>query len=374
MYNDDGETPLHVAMRLQFQPHVVMEMLRNGADVNRETREADMSLGSEPMKISDSIQQEEIYNNQNGKSSFQYMLVYYKRNSLSVVREMLKYGADPFQIDTQGRNSFHIITTMIASDSFKVLLLLLNHFENSEVDKSIPDILGNIPLYYECSIGDFDDGYCSSLRASVICILLATRWDITMSNSLGQTPFHLLVHQYHQFTNNLKPEKERCLHNIVAIMSIFLAEHVDLSIIVIKDMSDTVAKILEDNQFFKSQFKIMSDEMEQYKSRINILENELAFTNRDLELTKQNAKDTNNRVKVLERELLLTKEMSKTSAEIPTFDKDDLMSPSHSKRIRTNVKNRSDDGYEKDAMYQEFNMPDNSEISKEVKRILCKSL
>ncbi|XP_071145123.1 uncharacterized protein [Mytilus edulis] len=136
------------------------------------------------------------------------------------------------------------------------------------------------------------------------------------------------------------------------------------------DMSEIVAKILEDNQFFKSQFKIMSDEMEQYKSRINILENELAFTNRDLELTKQNAKDTNNRVKVLERELLLTKEMSKTSAEIPTFDKDDLMSPSHSKRIRTNVKNRSDDGYEKDAMYQEFNMPDNSEISKEVKRIL----
>ncbi|VDI79697.1 glucuronosyltransferase [Mytilus galloprovincialis] len=87
-------------------------------------------------------------------------------------------------------------------------------------------------------------------------------------------------------------------------------------------MSETVAKIMEDNQFFKSQFKIMSDEMEQYKSRINILENELAFTNRDLELAKQNAKDTKNRVEVSERELMLTTEMSKTSDEISKFDKD----------------------------------------------------
>lgn len=229
MYNDDGETPLHVAMRLQVQPHVVIEMLRNGADVNREKRETDISVGSEPMEISDSVQEEEMFNDQNGKSSFQYMLVYYKLNSLSVVREMLKYGADPFQKDTQGRNSFHIISTMIASDSFKVLLLLLSHFENSEVDKCIPDKLGNTPLHYACSIGDIDDGYCSSLRSAVIRILIAKGWDINMSNSLGQTPFHLLVHQYHQFTNNLKPEKERCLHNIVAIMSIFLAKHVDLS-------------------------------------------------------------------------------------------------------------------------------------------------
>ncbi|CAG2212959.1 unnamed protein product [Mytilus edulis] len=66
----------------------------------------------------------------------------------------------------------------------------------------------------------------------------------------------------------------------------------------------------------------MSDEMEQYKSRINILENELAFTNRDLELTKQNAKDTKNRVEVLERELMLTTKMSKTSDEISKFNKD----------------------------------------------------
>ncbi|CAC5418823.1 unnamed protein product [Mytilus coruscus] len=229
MYNDDGETPLHVAMRLQVQPHVVIEMLRNGADVNREKRKADTSLGSEPMEICDSVREEEISNDQNGKSSLQYMLVYYKRNSLSVVREMLKYGADLFQKDTQGRNSFHIITTMITPDSFKILLLLLSHFENSGVDKSIPDKFGNTPLHYACTFGDNDDGYCASLRAAVVRILIAKGWDMNMSNSLGQTPFHILVHQYHQYTNNLKPEKERCVHNIVAIMSILLATHVDLS-------------------------------------------------------------------------------------------------------------------------------------------------
>ncbi|XP_052082564.1 uncharacterized protein LOC127720142 [Mytilus californianus] len=229
MYNGNGETPLHVAMRLHVQPHAVIEMLRNGADVNREKREADNSLGSEPMEISDSVQEEELSIDQNGKSSFQYMLVYYKLNSLSVVREMLKYGADPFQKDTQGRNSFHIITTMMTPDSFKILLLLLSHFEYSGGDKNIQDKFGNTPLHYACTIGDNDDGYCASLRVAVIRILIAQGWDMNMSNSLGQTPFHLLVHQYHQFTNNLKPETERCVHNIVAIMNIFLAKRVDLS-------------------------------------------------------------------------------------------------------------------------------------------------
>ncbi|XP_071147490.1 uncharacterized protein [Mytilus edulis] len=133
------------------------------------------------------------------------------------------------------------------------------------------------------------------------------------------------------------------------------------------DMSETVAKILEDNQFLKSQFKIMSNEMEQYKSRINILENELAFTYRDLELTKQNSKDTNNRVKVLERKLLLTKEIFDKSVEIPNFDKYDSVSPSHSNRIHINAKNGSNNENEKDSVYKEFNMP---EISKDVKRIL----
>lgn len=54
----------------------------------------------------------------------------------------------------------------------------------------------------------------------------------------------------------------------------------------------------------------MANEMEHYKSRVKILESELPFTHRDLELTKQNAKDTNDRVKVLERDLVLAKKIS----------------------------------------------------------------
>ncbi|VDI79696.1 Hypothetical predicted protein [Mytilus galloprovincialis] len=114
----------------------------------------------------------------------------------------------------------------------------------------------------------------------------------------------------------------------------------------------------------------MADEMEYYKSRVKVLESDLAFTNRDLILTKQNAKDTNNRVQVLERELLLTREMSKTSAEIPTFDKDDSLSHSHSGSIQISEQNRSGNGYAKDSVIQESNLPDNSDTSKDIKRLL----
>ncbi|VDI70169.1 Hypothetical predicted protein [Mytilus galloprovincialis] len=129
------------------------------------------------------------------------------------------------------------------------------------------------------------------------------------------------------------------------------------------DIPEAVSKILEDNQFFKSQLKVMSDEMEQYKLRITTLENELTFTNRQLILTKQNAKDTNKRVQVLERELLLTKELFK-------FDKDDSMNHAHSGRIQTTEQDRSDNDYEKESMYPEFKLPDNSDTSKDSKRLL----
>ncbi|XP_063408844.1 collagen alpha-1(X) chain-like [Mytilus trossulus] len=135
-------------------------------------------------------------------------------------------------------------------------------------------------------------------------------------------------------------------------------------------ISAAVSKILEDNQLFESQLKVMANEMENYKSRIKVLESDLAFTKSELISTKQNAKDTNNRVIVLERELLLTKEMSKTSAEIPKFDKDDSVNQSHSSTIQISGQNRIDNGYAKDAVYQEFNLPDNSDTSKDIKRLL----
>ncbi|CAC5418822.1 C1QL [Mytilus coruscus] len=138
-------------------------------------------------------------------------------------------------------------------------------------------------------------------------------------------------------------------------------------------MSEAVAKILEDNKFFKSQLKVMSDEMEHYKSRTEMLENELAFTYRDLEFTKQNAKDTNNRVKVLERELVFTKKIS-TSAEIPNFDDDDSVSDSHFSRTHVNIKNGSDNGYENESVYQRFNFSDNRDTSKDIKRLLVCSV
>ncbi|XP_071145634.1 uncharacterized protein [Mytilus edulis] len=135
------------------------------------------------------------------------------------------------------------------------------------------------------------------------------------------------------------------------------------------DISEAISKILEDNQLFKSQLKVMADEMEHYKSRVKVLESDLASTNRELISTKQNAKDTNNRVKVLERELLLTKEISKTSAEIQKIDS---VSHSHSGRIQISAQNRSDNGYAKDSVFQESNLPDNSDISKDIKRLLVR--
>ncbi|VDI70172.1 Hypothetical predicted protein [Mytilus galloprovincialis] len=135
------------------------------------------------------------------------------------------------------------------------------------------------------------------------------------------------------------------------------------------DISEAVSKILEDNQLFKSQLKVMADEMEHYKSRVKVLESDLASTNRELISTKQNAKNTNNRVKVLERELLITKEISKTRAEIQKFDS---VSLSVSDRIQISEQNSSDNGYAKDSVFQESNLPNKSDTSKDIKRLLVR--
>lgn len=112
----------------------------------------------------------------------------------------------------------------------------------------------------------------------------------------------------------------------------------------------------------------MANEMEHYKSRVKILESELPFTHRDLELTKQNAKDTNDRVKVLERDLVLAKKIS-ASAQIPKYDYDDSVSDSYLSQIHVNMKNGSDK-FQNKSVNKRRNLPDYSDTSKDIKRLL----
>jgi ankyrin repeat protein len=95
MYNEDGETPLHVAMRCQVPSRVIMEMLRNGADVNREKKRSICDNENVSMEIDSEAQDDithDVTGNDNGRSAFEYMLIYQQNIKLQVVREMLKYG------------------------------------------------------------------------------------------------------------------------------------------------------------------------------------------------------------------------------------------------------------------------------------------
>ena len=141
MYNDDGETPLHVAFKRHVQSHVIIEMLRNGADVNRKMQNNEM-IGEKPDSTLDSDE---------GRSPFQYMLIHHQNTSLLVVKEMLKYGADPFQRDKNGQSSFHHITRVMKPFCLKIMLLILNQFESSKKHMTVQDIYGNTPLHYACT-------------------------------------------------------------------------------------------------------------------------------------------------------------------------------------------------------------------------------
>ncbi|XP_052082562.1 uncharacterized protein LOC127720141 [Mytilus californianus] len=238
MYNDDGETPLHVAMKQQVMSHVIIELLRNGADVNKK-KHLPVNGNTNPEKDCKALHKlEETCVNDESRSAFQYMLLYLNTTNMAVVREMLKYGADPFHKDIHGQNSFHHITSMIRPNSLKILLMLLHKFENSQREINIQDNYGNTPLHNACTFGNNDKVWCTSLRVAVIRILLAKGVNLNEVNRLKQTPFHLLIFQYHKFVTNYRSENEKFVHNIVALISLFLSYDVDMEI---KDQGDKSA-------------------------------------------------------------------------------------------------------------------------------------
>lgn len=230
MYNDDGETPLHVAMKQQVMSHVIIELLRNGADVNKKKR-LPVNGNINPGKDCKALHKlEETCLNDESRSAFQYMLLYLDTTNMAVVREMIKYGADPFQKDIHGQNSFHHITSMMRPNSLKILLLLLHKFENSKCDINIQDNYGNTPLHNACTFSNNDKVWCTSLRVAVIRILLAKGVNLNQVNRYRQTPFHLLIFQYHKFVTNYRCENEKFVHNIVALISLFCSYDVDIEI------------------------------------------------------------------------------------------------------------------------------------------------
>lgn len=230
MYNNDGETPLHLAMKRQVQSHVIIDMLRNGADVNKKKghqacRNSTRGHDSEIIE-----QKDETCLNDESRSAFQYMLLYLDTTNMAVVREMLKYGADPFYKDIHGQNSFHHITSMMRPNSLKILLLLLHKFENSQRDMNIQDNYGNTALHNACTFGKKDDVWCTSLRVVVIRILLAKGVNLNEVNRHNQTPFHSLIFQYHKYVTCFRSEIKKFIHNIVALISLFLSYDADLGI------------------------------------------------------------------------------------------------------------------------------------------------
>lgn len=73
-------------------------------------------------------------------------------------------------------------------------------------------------------------------------------------------------------------------------------------------------------------------------------------------------------MKVLERDLVLTKKIS-ASAQIPKYDYDDSVSDSYLSQIHVNMKNGSDK-FQNKSVNKRRNLPDYSDTSKDIKRLL----
>lgn len=225
MYNENGETPLHVAMRYNVHNDIIVEMLRNGADPNRRKR-----IVKEFYQKSET----ETYDQDNdGKSPFMYLFKYCQLSSVAIVREMLKYDADVLQNDILDRNTFHVTTSTINRFSLKVLLLLLTYVDKGNIYSCInkTDSEGNTPLHNVCRFEiEEKDAWCISLRVAMARILVARGARLDIRNTDGQTPLHLVIHQYRIFSKEHSIVSEKFIHNLVALIKLFLANKADIAI------------------------------------------------------------------------------------------------------------------------------------------------
>ena len=209
--NRDGETPLHLALRLNIRNYVYTELLCHYADVN--------------------------VTNDDGLTPLHYILLHLDVRQLSTFREFMKFSGDLTVIDKKERDILYYTVSFMKPDTVPILSVILRK-KVCDVNKIYHD--GNNVLHTACTIKCIhehivtdtdddcaDDVWCTSLRVQVLRLLINFKANINVQDSLGRSVLHILVQQY------IKCEKQRmrpCLqqmHSIIAMIALLVARGID---------------------------------------------------------------------------------------------------------------------------------------------------
>ncbi|CAC5356065.1 unnamed protein product [Mytilus coruscus] len=204
--NDLGETPLHLALRMNTPKHVVNELLRNGAKIHIE--------------------------NDKGETVFHYLFIYTTVTQWDMFEEFINYNKECLY----NEKALHLLVSKMTPDVLKILYVSLN---DSSVNIDTKDADCNSVLHNACTGNPNDDSWCISIRPHVVRLLVAKGVHVNEVDASGSTALHRVIMQYNQLSmNNPQRSDVRHLHNFISIISILLSKGADLSV---KDKEEKTA-------------------------------------------------------------------------------------------------------------------------------------
>lgn len=216
--NKDGETPLHMAVRLNVRKDIVLQLLSHNANVNRKNKE--------------------------GQTPMHYILLYLDVNEIFLFNEFIRYGGDLSLIDTFGRNYLHYAVLAMRPDTLKILSIIL---QRNICDINAKNCFGKSILHTVCKINCryhyisevatssyhlevSDNEWCAGLRIHALRLLINFNGNIDITNSKGRSVMHILVIQYDYFMKQKKRDSLKHLHSIIGMIKLLISRKINLQI------------------------------------------------------------------------------------------------------------------------------------------------
>ncbi|CAC5405775.1 unnamed protein product [Mytilus coruscus] len=230
--NKDGETPLHLAVRLNVRKDIILQLLSHNANVNRKNKE--------------------------GQTPMHYILLYLDVNEIFLFNEFLRYGGDLSLKDTFDRNYLHYAVLAMRPDTLKILSIILKRNicdinAKNRFGKSILHTVCKINCRYhfisEVATSSYhievsDNEWCAGLRIHALRLLINFDANIDITNSKRRSVMHILVIQYDYFMKQKKRDSLKHLHSIIGMVKLLISRRINLQI---KDINGkTVIDYLKD--------------------------------------------------------------------------------------------------------------------------------
>ncbi|CAC5370562.1 unnamed protein product [Mytilus coruscus] len=166
-----------------------------------------------------------------GRTPLHNVIYYYEHNEgigeLEIIKQILKLGGEINNRDHLGRNFLHTLVSRMKSETVNILLYYLSttSIEQIQTDINSQDNDMNSVLHHVCFIntGDHKSDLlnCSSLRISIMRILLANGANINIVNDKHQSVLHVLVQAY------LAAKFEHNMHPVVELINLVISHGID---------------------------------------------------------------------------------------------------------------------------------------------------